>query len=751
MDWAFGSRWLLFLVLAFGPASISTAARAQSDRQQCADPALRMSLEQRVQACTRALRAARSGRTVRGLLLGARGAAHLNNNEPRRAIADFDEALKLDPKSAPAYALRGVAHNRLGNDEQALADYKSALGLDPRNIETLVNRANYFASKNRTTEALADTTAALQIDPNYGPALYMRAILHMRQDQAQKALADINALFATSSRPGAKEYGARAWIRGANRDPTGALADFDEAIRMDAQQAWLFRDRGQLHLVAGRPAAALEDLSAALRLDPRDAVALKVRARAFVGLKRFEEARQDLAAVLRADPDDRAALLASAELATDTGDFVGALTFIERSIQQRDDAEARNRRAWNRLLLRDLAPAEADIEVALSKERRAEFLDTRGWIRFRKGEFDRALDDFADAMRLDPRIGIAYLGRGRIELDRGALDAALSHLDQAVRLETGAPIAPHAFRGAAYEKKGIAALAVEDYRKALGFEPRQNHPDDREGVEVARAGLGRLLAPAGTAATPGSETMAAVAPPAAADKSQRRIALVIGNSDYANVPALPNAANDAKGLAATLRRIGFDEVIERANLSLDALSVVLKKFGDLASSADWAVIYYAGHGIELNGINYLLPVDAKLQRASHVGDEALPLDRLISKVEAAKKLRLVILDACRNNPFASRMQRDGRTRSVGRGLARIEPIGGTMIAYAARDGTEASDGAGRHSPYAEALMRHLDEPGLDIRFLFDKVRDTVLTKTKNEQMPFTYGSLPAERFVFRTK
>ena len=87
--------------------------------------------------------------------------------------------------------------------------------------------------------------------------------------------------------------------------------------------------------------------------------------------------------------------------------------------------------------------------------------------------------------------------------------------------------------------------------------------------------------------------------------------------------------------------------------------------------------------------------------------------------------------------------------SIGRGLGKIEPVGGTLIAYAARDGTEAADGDGRNSPYAEALMAHLDEPGLDIRFLFDKVRDSVLAKTKNEQMPFTYGSLPAERFVFR--
>src|SRR5262249_3209372 len=148
---------------------------------------------------------------------------------------------------------------------------------------------------------------------------------------------------------------------------------------------------------------------------------------------------------------------------------------------------------------------------------------------------------------------------------------------------------------------------------------------------------------------------------------------------------------------------------------LAALGVALKSFGDVASGADWAVIYYAGHGVEVNGVNYLIPVDALLEQAAHVEDEAMPLSRLLSKVTGASKLQLVILDACRNNPFSGRMKRAGPgSRSLGRGLAAIEPESGVLVAYAARDGTTAQDGDSENSPFAESLIKHITEPNLEI-------------------------------------
>ena len=207
--------------------------------------------------------------------------------------------------------------------------------------------------------------------------------------------------------------------------------------------------------------------------------------------------------------------------------------------------------------------------------------------------------------------------------------------------------------------------------------------------------------------------------------------------------------NDAKAVAAALRRIGFAAVTERFDLGYSELRAALKAFGDKAASADWAVVYFAGHGIQVGQTGYLIPTDAKLARAAHVEDEAVALPYVLSKVEEARRLRLVILDACRDNPFLARMEQTAGVRTLGRGLGRIEPVRGILVAYAARDGQIAQDGDKRHSPFTRALLDHIEERGLEIGLLFRKVRDTVLRRTGSAQEPYVYGSLPREGLFFK--
>jgi hypothetical protein len=169
---------------------------------------------------------------------------------------------------------------------------------------------------------------------------------------------------------------------------------------------------------------------------------------------------------------------------------------------------------------------------------------------------------------------------------------------------------------------------------------------------------------------------------------------------------------------------------------------VIRNFSDQAKNADMAVVYYAGHGLEVDGTNFLVPTDAKLQRDIDVEDEAVALDRVLKMIEPARRLRLVILDACRDNPFVRTMARTMMTRSVGRGLARIDLVtSDTLVAYAARAGSTASDGDGPNSPFTGALLRHIAVPGLDLRIAFGNVRDEVLKATNSRQEPFVYGSL----------
>jgi len=222
--------------------------------------------------------------------------------------------------------------------------------------------------------------------------------------------------------------------------------------------------------------------------------------------------------------------------------------------------------------------------------------------------------------------------------------------------------------------------------------------------------------------------------------AERRVALVIGNGAYAKVGRLPNPVRDAAAVEALLRTVGFDAVEVRTDLGAGAMRRALRDFSDRVADADIAVVFFAGHGIEVNGINYLIPVDATLERDIDVEDETIPLERVTQVLDGAKRLRLVILDACRDNPFLRTMKRSGR--SVGRGLARVELASSdTLIAFAARHGSTAADGAAANSPYTAALVKHLATPGLDLRLAFGRVRDEVLTATGNRQEPFLYGSL----------
>jgi formylglycine-generating enzyme required for sulfatase activity len=230
--------------------------------------------------------------------------------------------------------------------------------------------------------------------------------------------------------------------------------------------------------------------------------------------------------------------------------------------------------------------------------------------------------------------------------------------------------------------------------------------------------------------------------------AEKRVALVIGNSDYEQVTRLANPANDAADMAAALEEIGFDEVTLALDLDHGAMRATLGEFTRTAAGADIAVVYFAGHGIEVGGTNYLIPTDATLAHVDDVEFEAVALSTALHALNRAGKLKLVILDACRNNPFVPEMDVAGATRSIGRGLARVEPQGSdTLIAYAAREGTVAEDGDGANSPYAAALINHLATPGLDVRILFGRVRDEVRAATGGAQEPFIYGSLGGEEIV----
>jgi tetratricopeptide (TPR) repeat protein len=362
-----------------------------------------------------------------------------------------------------------------------------------------------------------------------------------------------------------------------------------------------------------------------------------------------------------------------------------------------------------------------------------------------KRDYDKAMLDLEAALKLNPKPSVPYNERAMSHRIRREFAKALADHAEAIRL---APTAwqPYSSRGFTHEARNDLRSALADLRKA---QEMSKADEITRGIKRIEGKLAKLAAqppstPSQTANPGGALPAVAVAGAAA------RVALVIGNGNYRAVGPLPNPQNDAGAVSKALNAVGFTVVLAH-DLSREQFASVLKDFSAMADNAEWAVVYYAGHGIELGGNNYLVPVDAKFTSDRDVSLEAVTLEQVVQSVEGASKLRLVILDACRDNPFAQKMIRSSGSRSVGKGLGNIEPEGTTLVAYAAKHGQTAEDGTGRNSPYASALVRNIQTPGLEINQVFRRVHDEVLAATGKRQQPFTYGALPSESFVFRAQ
>jgi Caspase domain/Invasion associated locus B (IalB) protein len=232
------------------------------------------------------------------------------------------------------------------------------------------------------------------------------------------------------------------------------------------------------------------------------------------------------------------------------------------------------------------------------------------------------------------------------------------------------------------------------------------------------------------------------APSASAAK---RVALVIGNAAYEQIPQLKNPKNDAEAVAAILDRLGF-QVVKGIDLNHENFAKTVRNFSRDLSGADAAVLFYAGHGLRVNDRNYLAPVDAKLESEADLDFEMVQLETILAQMEREARINIVLLDACRDNPLARNLARSMGTRSaaIGRGLARVETGIGTLIAFATQPDNVALDGEGEHSPFTAALLKHIETPGLDIAVLMREVRQDVIAATSGKQVPWDNSSLTTD-------
>ena len=355
------------------------------------------------------------------------------------------------------------------------------------------------------------------------------------------------------------------------------------------------------------------------------------------------------------------------------------------------------------------------------------------------GKLDDALTDCNAALVKFPKSSFAITSRGNVLQAKGDLDAALNDYNQALKINPNDARAK-SYRGQLFEKRNDLDAARADYRSASASLRKSGDINTTIARSIAKDRLA-VLEPPPVASTPPTPAPGGASAPRT-PPGPRKVALIVGNGAYKNVEKLDNPPRDAKLIADTLRGLGFATVTLASDLTRDKFFAALRAFGAEAEKADWAVVYYAGHGMEIGGVNYLLPIDAKLAVDSDAEKQAVALEQLIAAVSGARKLRLVILDACRNNPFEDSMKRTIALKLVSKGFSNIEPEAGFMVVYAAKHGEVALDGDSVNSPFATVLAREIKQPKVEVRKLFDIVRDDVWADTNHAQQPFTYGSPP---------
>jgi tetratricopeptide (TPR) repeat protein len=704
-----------------------------------------------------------------------RGDAWSDKGDYDRAIADYNEAIRRDSKNVIAYFSRAYAWSGKGDYDKAISDYDQALGLDPKNASAYFNRAIAWNNKGNYDKAIADYDQAIRLDPKDASAYYSRGNAWGNKGDYDKAISDYDQALRLDPKNASAYFNrGRAWNNKGNYDK--AIPDYDQAIRLDPQDASAYYDRAYAWSGKGDYDRAIADYDQAIRLDPKYAAAYKGRSDVWRARSQPDRAIADALQAIRLDPNngDYHGTLSSAY--QEKQDFERALAAAAEAIRlnPKDYISFGNRgTVWRDVGELDKAIADYNEAIRLKPDYDKPY-SNRGDIWRLQGDLNRALADHDQAVRLNGNDTTNYVFRADTLRYKGEFARALADYDSALRVQPG-EISAYTGRGLTFEKMGDPTKARAEFEKALASKSQQRSDINREALETARARLAALnsgaiqpvipAAPSKAASANSIPTPAAVVPAAvfSAAKQGRRVALVIGNSAYKNVPALTNPQRDADAIAASLRAIGFDTVTLVKDSNREGLTTALRDFAGEAEKAEWAVVYYAGHGMEVNGTNYLIPVEARIAADRDIQSEAVPLDQVMAAVDAAKKLKLVLLDACRDNPFVPQMRKTAPdavavanrtaggvigTRSVSRGLGEVRVSGATLVVYAAKHGQVALDGEGGNSPFAVAVVQRLATPNVEINKLFRLVRDDVMEATAGRQEPYTYGSLPGREDFF---
>jgi tetratricopeptide (TPR) repeat protein len=694
-------RVILYVIAALLSIGIATASAAADDQETCKRT---WGLDDSIAACSRLI----DRNPADGDAYFNRAHAYDNKSDYDRAIADYDRLIQLNPRHVEAYRNRGQIYILHKQDyDRAIADFDQVLKLSPNDGDAYKQRGSAYELRARSHDndapgdrdaaskdldrAIVDFGQAIRLDPNDADAHLQRAFIYHNKGDYDGAIFDYDQLIQVETDK-TNLYHFRGMAYAEKGDFDRAIADFGQVIKLSPDEADIYGERGEAYMGKGDFDGAIGDFDRWIKLVPNAANPYHKRGKAYAGKGDYERAITDFSQAIRLDPD------AAAEAYSDRGLAYAKMGDFDRATADLDKALA-------------LDPDDTESAVIVHGHRAAVY-DLRG-------DFDRAVAEADHAIQLDAKSGFAYNWRGNAWFGKGEYARAIADYDQALKLDFTL------------------------------FDARQN----RQRARAALASPQSAVKPVAAVQPPAPTAPAALPQPAFRPiPAEHRVALVIGNSQYRTVASLPNPRRDASAVADALQQAGFQTIELAIDLDRDATMNALRAFRDQADNADWALVYFAGHGIEINRVNYLVPVDAKLLDDRDVKAETVSYEDIAAAIGGARALRLVVLDACRVNPFKERMRRAASAvRSpTDRGLAPPpEPEPGMMIAYSAKEGEVAADDVGGdHSPFARAFVARLKMPGLEVRRLFDLVRDDVLAATDRRQQPFTYQSLPGAREFF---
>lgn len=716
-----GIEWLLWRWLCCSLAMLAGLSVASADdRADC--NAAGTKPNEGITACTRMIDAGALQGHDLAVVYQNRGAGHYTRHEDDEAIADYARAIALDPNYAPAYRNRGRALGRKGELNAAIADFDEALRLTPTAAVVYNDRGMAWRMKGDLDRAFKDFDAAIRLDANLAAAYRNRGYAWELKDDFDRAIADYDDAIRLNPKD-AIAYNNRGHSWQHKNDLDRAIADFTGAIQADPKYALAYRNRGLAYNRKSAFDPAIADLDQAIKLNPKDIAALVERGNSWKGKHDTDRAMADYESAIRIDPDGNASALRS------HGQAFEAKGDIDRAVADYSEAIR-------------IAPQEAI----------GYFM--RAFALSRKGAIDNSLADYNETIRLNPSDATAFSNRGILWNKKGEVDRAIADFSDAIRLDPGYSAA-FARRGLAYESKRDVERARSDFTKVLSLPPKYASAQwARDTAQVRLAVLTPSAAAAATGPTMKSVESPSISTPATSQPTivapagpvGARLALVIGNGAYRNAPPLPNPANDAHAVAKALRDIGF-QVIEATDLDRAGMERALLDFLQKAPSANVRLLFYAGHGMQVDGNNYLVPVDATVKSKNTAIFELVDIGRILKGLDDESHANVIILDACRDNPFETRIA-PSRSAGRGAGLSGYESVGaGTLIAFATAPGNTAADGSGAHSPFTVALLKHIGTPRLELNQMLTRVRIDVAAATEKKQVPWVNSSLLGEVFL----